>query len=474
VELKANGDLYHRAAYASAKFGRLEEAVVTLERGRARRLGEALAQDRADLEDVMALDEKTFLNFQRNSMRVRMLESADMGIEYTNSQNRVALRNELSKARKDFDETIAIIRSLPNHDKFLVEPEWEDISDVFKNGKAPLVYLVTTPVGSLALIIHTKGTIPSIESIWQDELKEKDLEDFYRKWSGEYKYLKSDYIRFFNAIEEITKNLWNALIGQVIGYLSDKEFSEAILIPTGFFALLPLHAAWTDEKGQRIYALDKVAFSFAPSARALNQAYIIAKKVATEQLLAVDNPLPISKRSPLRYSNQEVSFLESVFPSRQILSKKQATKEAVLQTLPNVQIAHFCCHGSADREEPLESGLLMSFDEKITVQDLFQLKLSGARMAVLSACETGIIGAEIPDEVISLPSAFMQAGFAGAVSSLWSVDDQSTAQLMECFYRLWRERNMSPAFALRQAQQWLRDNHEKRPFYWAAFYLTGV
>ena len=114
-----------------------------------------------------------------------------------------------------------------------------------------------------------------------------------------------------------------------------------------------------------------------------------------------------------------------------------------------------------------------------------------------------------------MPTGLVQAGVAGVVASLWSVSDQSTAMLMERFYRLWKEDGLTPAEALRQAQRWLRDttNREKaeyfqqdvpasaglrmpgqvaldlyedrlsknptvrsfdRPFYWAAFSITGV
>src|SRR5439155_26270117 len=121
----------------------------------------------------------------------------------------------------------------------------------------------------------------------------------------------------------------------------------------------------------------------------------------------------------------------------------------------------------------------------------------------------------LPDEVVALPSGFQRAGFAGVIASLWSVADLSTAMLMEQFYRLWRRESKTPAVALCEAQQWLRDttNREKadyfrrdipdvagvrmpatvaadffntamtrrpdardfdHPFYWAAFYLMGV
>jgi CHAT domain-containing protein len=186
-----------------------------------------------------------------------------------------------------------------------------------------------------------------------------------------------------------------------------------------------------------------------------------------------------------------------------------------MEAIPRAGVAHFSCHGATDWAEPLQSGLLMAHDEMLTVQDMFDLRLEGARLASLSACETGIVGAELPDEVVALPAAFLQAGFGGVAASLWSVEDVSTAMLMERFYRLWRQDGLPPVLALRQAQCWLRDssNGEKaayfrhdlpkasgvkmpgqvaakwfsqvmlrqpeardfeHPFWWAAFYLTGV
>ena len=91
----------------------------------------------------------------------------------------------------------------------------------------------------------------------------------------------------------------------------------------------------------------------------------------------------------------------------------------------------------------------MAHDEMLTVADLLDKRLPGARLATLSACETGVVGTNLPDEVVALPTAFTQAGFAGVVASLWSVADVSTAMLMERFYRLWREEGRTPAQALR-------------------------
>lgn len=75
-----------------------------------------------------------------------------------------------------------------------------------------------------------------------------------------------------------------------------------------------------------------------------------------------------------------------------------------------------------------------------------------------SACETGVIpGYETADEVLALSTVFLGAGAAGAVASLWSVNDYATSLLMTRFYEELVATPAKPARALRVAQLWLRD-----------------
>jgi CHAT domain-containing protein len=137
-------------------------------------------------------------------------------------------------------------------------------------------------------------------------------------------------------------------------------------------------------------------------------------------------------------------------------------------------------------------------DGLLTLKDLFALNLTdrgGLRLAILSACETGLPGLDNIDEVVSLPIGLMQAGVAGVISSLWSVDETSTMMLLTRFYDLWRKKGLEPAIALHQAQQWMhsttdgekyyylghilpKDQRNLRtyahPYYWAAFNYLGI
>lgn len=119
--------------------------------------------------------------------------------------------------------------------------------------------------------------------------------------------------------------------------------------------------------------------------------------------------------------------------------------------LPKHTVLHFACHASVNFQQPLNSGLAMANYESLTLRDFLDLHLPGTRLAVLSACETGLPGAELPDEVLSLPAGLLQAGLAGVAASLWSVADISTMMLMVRFYELWRKDCREPMEALREA-----------------------
>ncbi|PZO35961.1 MAG: hypothetical protein DCF17_17975, partial [Shackletoniella antarctica] len=229
-------------------------------------------------------------------------------------------------------------------------------------------------------------------------------------------------------------------------------------IPTSYLSFLPLHAAWTPDDTtptNRRYACDTVAFTYAPNALALHTARTQAHTPATT-ILAIDEPLPCTA-NPLPNSAQEVTTAVAHFPQHQILRHTAATREAVLAALPQHTVWHFSCHGGSDIMNPLDNGLLLSNGQTLSLRDLLALHLQGIRLAVLSACETGMPGAALPDEVVSLPTGLLQAGVAGVVASLWSVSDLSTMMLLSRFYDLWRTEHLAPHHALHQAQIWLRD-----------------
>jgi CHAT domain-containing protein len=145
------------------------------------------------------------------------------------------------------------------------------------------------------------------------------------------------------------------------------------------------------------------------------------------------------------------------------------------------RVVHFATHGVLDSEHPVLSGLALSMVDAhgqpqqgfLHLADLYDLHLD-ADLVVLSGCRTAL-GREIRGEgLVGLVRGFLYAGTPRVVASLWQVQDRATAELMTRFYRaLWQE-GLSPAAALREAQESIRGERRWRdPYYWAGFVLVG-
>ena len=93
-----------------------------------------------------------------------------------------------------------------------------------------------------------------------------------------------------------------------------------------------------------------------------------------------------------------------------------------------------------------------------------------ASLVTLSACDTGV-GPVDEAGVANLVNAFIEAGAESVVSTLWELEDHSTAQLMVDFYQHLALREPKAA-ALRQAQLDLMQQGFS-PYYWASFELVG-
>ena len=504
AELSETNDIYRRTAYAYAKVGNLTTAIATLEQGRARGLSETLQRDRADLEAIRKINPNLAERYQTAVNAINQLESTERRIDTIRESpaySQEDLRQQAIQSRQSLKNCLTEIRQIPGHEKFLALPTFEDIAATVQRDH-PLVYFLATPNGSLALVLTPEG----VSSLWLNELTEPQLRDtLANNWFKAYRERQNNRQGWHEAVDDVTHQLWNVMMAPLISHLQQNNLSKAILIPTGYLSYLPLHAAWTTDPTQpngRRYACDGIQFTYAPNALSLKAGRTIAAHTPATSLLAINEP-ESDTASPLPCAGPETQKAIFTFDKDnwEILQKDKATRPAVLQALPQHTVVHFSCHGSADLGTPLNSGLLMANDEILSLRDLLDLNLQNLRLAILSACETGIPGTKLPDEAVSLPTGLLQAGAAGVISSLWSVADLSTMLLLSRFYDLWRTEKLEAPEALRQAQIWLRDSDGSvfaaylgdsnprlvqkletadnqrpfaHPFHWAAFTYVGV
>jgi CHAT domain-containing protein len=186
----------------------------------------------------------------------------------------------------------------------------------------------------------------------------------------------------------------------------------------------------------------------------------------------------------LPYSGAEAEAVLELAPPGQSLRALgfDASRATALDpALGDYRIVHFATHGILNSQSPQLSGLVLSLmdhsgapqDGFLGVPDVYSLDLS-AELVVLSACQTAL-GQEMRGEgLLGLTRAFMYAGASRVMASLWSIDDEATAELMSRFYRGMLGRGLRPAAALREAQISLsREKRWRSPYYWGSFILLG-
>jgi CHAT domain-containing protein/tetratricopeptide (TPR) repeat protein len=459
-ELHENLNIFRWAAYALAKVGRLERAVEILELGRSRELVRWLQADLTEAERLRDLDPQLADRYTELRSAVRRLERDQRTGSGTDGAEAAAVAEKLSA-------TIDAIRALPSLDTFLRTPTFSDVAGTLGAGDA-LVYLLTSPHGSLALVVMQGGDGGEVRLVEAPTLTSTDLvllfvaPDLERKRLGGY----------FGAHAGVEGGLEEALgrFADTLGPALLKPLHDALtvigattvcLVPISLLGLLPLHAlAWSEDNGERCL-VDDFTIVFAPSA--------LVRTVCLQRIthpskpgraLVVGNPLP--QTVPLPGAEFEASMVAQALAAEELdlLVGVAATKEAVVAALPAATRVHLACHGAASiLDRPMNAALSLAGNEPLYAEEILQLDDFAPRLVVASACETGVIqGYETADEALTLGVMFVAAGAAGVVSTLWSISDLATALLMSCFYELLAEQpEEQPAVALCQAQLWLRE-----------------
>jgi len=239
------------------------------------------------------------------------------------------------------------------------------------------------------------------------------------------------------------------------------------------FGLLPRFAAGRDE-----LLVDRYTVTYLPSAAALLGGP--SARATTGTLLAV-----APARSGLRYASQEARAVNALFqPHARMLIGSEATERRFKELSGDYRVLHLATHGYFNKASPLLSGLKLEPDEHddgmLRVHEILDLPLR-ADLVTLSACDTALGSgyfAELPagDEFVALNRAFLAAGSATVMATLWQVDDQASVSLMRQFYARLRSggSGRDAAGALTSAQRALRRSPRlAHPYYWAAYVVVG-
>lgn len=461
------GDVYRDAAYALARAGRVEEAAVTMEHGRARISGEGAARDHAELGGVRTRSPELYDAYRGAVAQLHRLEHETRGAALPDraaGTTSPETRWRAAEARRVLGEAVDAIRLIPNYEGFLAPPDLESLRAAARPGE-PLVYLLAASAGGVALVVHaltTKGA--PVEAVWSNEFAAATLNDVLFGRDGALGYLaglgEDDLLP--ELLPSVLAQIGEQLIEPLAATLRARGARGVTLVPAGRLSLLPLHAAEYRVHGRLVRLLDEFTVRTAPSARLLSLGRKAAERAypVPTPLVVVGNPLP--HPWPLKFARPEAESVAALSGGARPLMEFEATRRALLDVLPGAACVHLACHGRFDPGDPLHSGLELA-DGVLSLRELLDERaLEGVRLVALSACQTAVTEfRRVPDEAVGLPAACLRSGAAGVVSTLWSVADASTALLM---VRFWEGCLMragagaaDPVAALRDAQRWLRD-----------------
>jgi CHAT domain-containing protein len=116
-------------------------------------------------------------------------------------------------------------------------------------------------------------------------------------------------------------------------------------------------------------------------------------------------------------------------------------------------------------------------DGRFEIHELLEFRVR-APLVFLSGCETGVGAARSTafvqgEDYATLSQAFLLAGARNVIATLWAVEDQSAAELVQQFYGALGD--VGAAEALAEAQRaLLSDTRYSAPYYWAAYQLSGL
>lgn len=469
------------AAAAALAAGRPARAVELLERTRGILAADAVGLRGADHERLRATapDLADRLDLARDRIVELDRTHAALAHAVLTTDTAETVRDQLRQltpprraAHDDWERAVADVRARPGFADFLLAPRIEHLTRharggpvVFVTAGAALV-LTADPADPVHVVPLVGLSVAAAEDTTTrllavcDTASTRDLAPAAARTAQQ-------------EIGAILAWLWDTVVDPVLTHLghtapppAGAAWPRVWWCPVGVLAFLPLHAAG--------HALDRVVSSYTPTARARTTEPAAATPGAT-----VIVPVPDLPGAALPGVTEETAAIGALVPAARVLANP--THDTVLAALPGHHVAHFACHGRADRADPARSHLVLAdhATAPLTVSEIGALRLS-AGLAYLSACATSVTAPRLADESLHITGAFHLAGYHNVVGTLWSIDDAVAAEFAAEFYRRLTDggtvapRTGRSATALHEVTRHLRDHYPDEPALWAAYTHTGA
>jgi CHAT domain-containing protein len=339
------------------------------------------------------------------------------------------------------------------------------LQDSLSNSEALLEYVVDDPASYCLVITRTsmrivklpgKQALSSLVNTYLNKLKAKERAD------------------------EEGRHLYDVLLGGLPGLQGAKQF---IVVRDGQLHLVPFDAL-VEPSGR--YVVESRTAVYAPSATSFFLLRTAANRKSSAQGLLAVGGVPYQQSrtglADLPSSRDEALGAAAALPNRlnTLLLGKEATETAFKKSV-NHRIIHLAVHAIANGTSPDQAAFILLSDPQhgedgsLYPSEIVQLPLN-ADLVVLSACDTAVGPVEGEEGISTLARAFLLAGTRTVISTLWTIDDDSTLYLMKLFYAELARQKSAPE-ALRVAKKNMLKAFGPRkavPYFWAGFTLEGL
>ncbi len=444
---------YRMLVQALVDAGRYSEALHYVERAKTR-----LFLDQIHWRVINNYDEANpLVRYLQILKRLAFLELDTEKAEGKDHRDeRAALEKELETLRASIPEKELVAAVYP----VLGGPTdtLRDLKSVLGTGSTPIVlaeYFMTDEA-LLLFVMRNDSNEPEVITIERTpaEIREFVLRNFQADTDAEGRVLKSTGEKVRRLDEAAFQEFFAPLVAPLVSKSSEGDLIW--FVPYDVLHYLPLHALRVDGR----FLIERNAVVYSPSAS-------IMKYCQAEHRSGHDSVLVVGDSlNDLPHAREEALTVSKLFGADPLLGSdatKSAVTDLIKQAGQSLDILHFSCHGYFDSLEALKSGIMLAPGDNqsadgrqwsLTAEEIFNIELN-AGLVTLSACETGVSEQRHGDELVGLTRALIYAGIPAVIVSLWTVNDTSTALLMNQFYSKLREPNTSKIAALQSAQKYL-------------------
>ena len=277
-------------------------------------------------------------------------------------------------------------------------------------------------------------------------------------------------IRSGRAFKKPSRQLYNWLIRPIAVDLARSQVKTLVFALDGSLRNVPI--ATLSDGNQ--YLIEQYNIAVTPGLELLPAQPLQQNKF---QVLATGLTQARQGFAPLSHVSTELASIQANVPGK-VLMDQDFTRENLQEetTATPYPVVHIATHGQFSSS--LAETFLLAWNNRIGVNQLrallqqrLQARPKAVELLVLSACNTATGDKRA---ALGLAGLAVRSGARSTVATLWSVDDQTTSDLMDQFYRELSQQKVSKAEALRQAQlSLLQDPFSQHPYYWAPYILVG-